>query len=72
MMIFVAKGCVHLTTLLLSMAPAALQGYWIFEARNKNRNSESTDKISNYLTDTCWAWRKDGPLAKELKKRIDL
>jgi hypothetical protein len=24
------KGCVHLTTLLLSMAPAALQGYWIF------------------------------------------
>ena len=57
------KGCVHLTTLLLSMAPAALQGYWIFEARNKNRSDESTFEIEQYLIDTCWAWRKDGPLS---------
>lgn len=60
------KGCAHLTTLLLSMAPAALQGYWIFEARNENRNSDTTVEITDYLTDTCWVWRKDGPLAKEL------
>ncbi len=61
------KGCVHLTTLLLSMAPAALQGYWIFGARNKNRNENSEFDIGEYLFDTCWAWRKDGPLAKNLK-----
>ncbi len=60
------KGCAHLTTLLLSMAPAALQGYWIFKARNKNRNNDSTFEITKYLTDTCWVWRKDGHLAKEL------
>ena len=58
------KGCVHLTTLLLSMAPAALQGYWIFEARNKNRTENSEFDIGEYLIDTCWAWRKDGPLVK--------
>jgi len=60
------KGCVHLTTLLLSMAPAALQGYWIFEARNEKRNEESAFEIEKYLIDTCWAWRKDGPLVKNL------
>ncbi len=60
------KGCAHLTTLLLSMAPAALQGYWIFESRNKNRNKDTSVEITDYLTDTCWVWRKDGPLAQEL------
>lgn len=60
------KGCVHLTTLLLSMAPAALQGYWIYEARNEQTNDESAFEIEKYLIDTCWAWRKDGPLAKDL------
>ena len=58
------KGCVHLTTLLLSMAPAALQGYWIFEAREKHRNENSEFDIGDYLVDACWAWRKGGPLAK--------
>jgi len=57
------KGCVHLTTLLLSMAPAALQGYWIFESRKEQRNGEPKFEIEKYLIDTCWAWRKDGPLA---------
>jgi len=58
------KGCAHLTTLLLSMAPAALQGYWIFGAREKHRSENSILDIEKYLVDTCWAWRKDGPLAK--------
>ena len=58
------KGCVHLTTLLLSMAPAALQGYWIFEARDKDISENSEFDIGEYLIDACWAWRKDGPLVK--------
>jgi len=64
------KGCVHLTTLLLSMAPAALQGYWIFEARKIQRSEEPVLDIEKYLVDACWAWRKDGPLAKSLKTEI--
>ena len=61
------KGCVHLTTLLLSMAPAALQGYWIFESRKEQRNEVPEFEIEKYLINTCWAWRKDGPLVKNLK-----
>ena len=61
------KGCVHLTTLLLSMAPAALQGYWIFEARDKKRNEGSGFEIEKYLMNTCYAWREDGPLLQDLK-----
>ena len=62
------KGCVHLTTLLLSMAPAAVQGYWIFEARTDHRSDNPPLDTEKYLIDTCWAWRKVGPLAKSLKK----
>ena len=64
------KGCVHLTTLLLAMAPAALQGYWIFEAREKKARDERTFDIEKYLIDTCWAWRRGGPLAKGLESEI--
>ncbi len=61
------KGCLHLTTLLLSMAPAALQGYWIFTTRNENTSQKSILDIEKYLVDSCWAWRKDGSLAKSLE-----
>ena len=61
------KGCVHLTTFLLSMAPAALQGYWTFKDRSQQRVDDSSE-INLYLIDTCWVWRQDGPLVKELKK----
>ena len=63
------KGCVHLTTLLLSMAPAALQGYWIFGAREEHRIENSEFDIGEYLIDTCWAWRKDGPIAERFIKQ---
>ncbi len=63
------KGCVHLTTLLLSMAPAVLQGYWIFGAREKDRQEYSEFDIVEYLIDTCWAWRKDGPIVEKFKTK---
>ena len=63
------KGCVHLTTLLLSMAPAALQGYWIFGARDKDRKENSEFDIEEYLVNACWAWRKNGPIAERFIKQ---
>jgi len=50
------------------MAPVALQGYWIFKARHKERRDDSIFEIEDYLIDTCRVWRKDGPLVAELKK----
>jgi len=46
------------------MAPGALQGYWIFEARKEHRSENSVLDIEKYLVDACWAWRKGGPLVK--------
>ena len=62
------KGCVHLTTLLLSMAPAVLQGYWIFRGKEQKREDTSEFDVGEFLIDTCWAWRKDGPVVKKYIK----
>jgi hypothetical protein len=59
------KGCSHLTTIVLAMAPAAVQGYWAHYARNPLPKKLSPDIMNQYLIDTCWVWRKEGKLAKE-------
>ncbi len=63
------KGCTHLTTLLLVMAPAAVQGYWSNIARKPFNDKLSRESMEKYLADTCYTWRKDGPLMKKLQNR---
>jgi hypothetical protein len=63
------KRCVHLTTLLLAMAPAAMQGFWVYNAREPGGNGVSSDMIKDYLIDSCWVWRRDGELVSRLKKK---
>ena len=58
------KGCIHLTTLLLAMAPAALQGYWVHKDRRPEHRRISGEHMAQYLVDTCRVWRSDGPLVK--------
>jgi len=60
-----ANGCSHLTTLLLAMGPAAVQGYWAHFARKPLPEKLPADTMNQYLIDTCWVWRKEGKLAKE-------
>lgn len=62
------NGCLHLTTLLLALAPAIIQGYWVYRNKEEGNNEISPEMVNDYLIDTCWVWRKDGPLAEELKK----
>jgi len=49
------------------MAPAVIQGYWVYRNKEKGDNEISLGIINDYLIDTCWVWRKDGPLAEQLK-----
>jgi hypothetical protein len=63
------KRCVHLTTLLLAMAPAAMQGFWVYSAREPGGNGVSSDMIKDYLIDSCWVWRGDGELVSRLKQK---
>lgn len=50
-------------------APAVLQGYWIFEAHDRSRIVETSFEIEQYLIGTCWAWRKQGPLAEAVTRK---
>ena len=60
------QGCIHLTTLLLAMAPAALQGFWVHNDRKPERRRVSRELMDQYLIDTCWVWRREGPLVKKI------
>ena len=60
------NGCIHLTTLLLAMAPAALQGYWVHNDQKPERRRISGDHLEQYLVDTCRVWRREGPLVKQI------
>ena len=60
------RGCVHLTTLVLAMAPAIVQGFWTHRRRKPADGQISSDLMESYLLDTCWVWRREGPLAGQL------
>ena len=62
------KRCLHLTTLLLAMVPTVMQGYWTFNSRKPDTGEVSSGMIENYLVDTCWVWRKDGPRVKQVRR----
>ncbi len=65
------KGCVHLKTLLLAMAPAAVQGAWINNSWHKKEAYKPDPEISKQLVDSCWTWRKNGPLVASLSQKVD-
>jgi hypothetical protein len=60
------KGCIHLTTLLLAMAPAALQGYWAQHDRKPEKRRVSEEMLEHYLIDPCRVWRREGPLVDHI------
>ena len=64
------KGCIHLTTLLLAMAPAALQGYWTHNDRNREKRKLTHEQLDHYLVDTCYVWRREGTWLKELATKM--
>jgi len=68
------QGCAHVVSLLLTMAPAAVQGFWSYLAQDPTKIKTMAPKLSRYLVDTCWVWRQDSPvLARyrdELKQQI--
>ena len=50
------------------LVPTVMQGYWTFNARKPDTGEVSSGMIENYLVDTCWVWRKDGPRVKQLRR----
>ncbi|HOS98044.1 MAG TPA: DUF2889 domain-containing protein [Deltaproteobacteria bacterium] len=62
------RGCTHLNALLIAMAPAAVQGFWTHVAgRPISRSEASRFMDSRLLIDSCWVWRRGGPLDEEVR-----
>lgn len=66
------KGCAHVANCILAMAPAAVQGFWANKAQKPvNKEFANQGSMSHYLIDTCYVWRKDGPMIKKLSETIN-
>ena len=65
------QSCSHLKTLVLSMASAAVQGFWVHRTRNPESGGKTPDLMKRYVIDTCWVWRKNGPLAQPKMKETE-
>ncbi len=64
-----AKGCTHLVALLLTMAPAAIQGAWATMARQPLDLEAFGDTAMRILENTCRVWRTDGPAINALREK---
>ena len=62
------KGCAHLSGLLMAMASAALQGLWTHRNREHQDYIDVAEMANVYLVNTCWVWRRGGPLVDSLTK----
>ena len=63
------KGCAHLTSLVIAMGPAAVQGYWAAYGVEKEKIGLRKEAIKG-VVNTCYLWREDGPLIHQLKEEI--
>jgi len=66
------KGCAHLNSLLLSMASAAVQGWWTNKAGSRKALKEASINMDRrFLIDTCMIWEKGGELANMAMKMLE-
>jgi len=66
------RGCTHLVELLQAMAPAAFQGVAAYQAQTITGFDPVRAKLTlKLLSDTCHAWREDGPLVEGLKGMLN-
>lgn len=63
-------GCAHVVSLLLTMAPAAVQGFWAHLTRDPAKTKIMAPKLSRYLVDTCWVWRQEGPILDDYRSEL--
>ena len=61
------RGCSHLSNLIVSMAPAAIQGFWT-KVSSKPLPTDLKYKMKLLLADNCWVWRSDGTALKQLSE----
>jgi hypothetical protein len=61
------NGCAHLTSLVIAMGEAAVQGYWAAYGVEKGREGVREQDLKQFIN-TCYLWREDGPIVKEFRE----
>jgi len=62
-----STGCTHLVNLLITMAPAVMQGYWAYYFQKKHDAAEVVEmQKGRGLKDSCYTWREDGEAYRKL------
>ena len=62
------RGCAHLTSLVIAMGESVVQGYWAaYGPKGKMRIRKQT---LNKFINTCHLWKEDGPIIKEIRKKL--
>lgn len=69
-------GCTHLVHLLITMAPAVMQGYWAYLYQQKPDISKAKDgkkagAMGRGLKNSCYAWREDGDAYQRMVKLMN-
>ncbi len=66
------NGCSHLTALLISMGPEAVHGYYHKMTRTPHKSvpDKYAESVINMMKDTCYVYRKDGPIYNEMMKLV--
>ncbi|MCX5852535.1 MAG: DUF2889 domain-containing protein [Deltaproteobacteria bacterium] len=62
------RGCSHLMALLISMAPAAVQGYATYHSQKPAGFGPLMTEVLQFLVNSCRPWREGGPLIKKYMK----
>ncbi len=62
------KGCAHLTSLVITMGPAAVQGYWAAYGVGRSRVRPHDPRLK-WIINTCHMWREGGPILRELEEK---
>ena len=60
------RGCAHMTSLILTMAPVVVQAAGSYVGRQPS--SARATMGNSYLVNSCHMWREDGSLARELRE----
>ncbi|MFP3981963.1 MAG: DUF2889 domain-containing protein [Desulfobacterales bacterium] len=64
------KSCAHMVSLVLAMAPAAVQGAWSAASQKPLDPSIYAERAMGFLTDTCWVWRRGGPMEQSHREEL--
>jgi hypothetical protein len=48
-----------------------VQGAWINASWQRQEPVQPDPQTGRHLVDSCWAWRKDGPLVAEKGIKVD-